>query len=318
MPDLVTIGEASAVFAAKKIGRMRYSSEFELKPGGAEATVAVGVVRLGHSAGWVSKLGDDELGHYILSLVKGEGVDVSQVSLSKEFQTAVFLRERLPKGAARHFYYRKDSAFSNLHPEELDEEYVKSARIIHLSGITPAVSPNCKQVVLRMIEIARLNKIPIVFDPNMRKKLWPAEEARAFFEQIYPQVDYVLPGIEDIEGLYGSGKQDLEVVDMLLDLGCRRVVLKCGAHGAIVGEPGKEPQWIEHEPIEAPEDLMGAGDAFAAGFIAGVLEGLDLAASCRQGNEVARMAIQLPGNIEAMPTRFELELSRQGKKEIDR
>ena len=116
MPEFITMGETCAVIVAKSIGRMRYSKEYELRPGGAEGTVAVGVKRLGHSSGWISLLGDDELGYYIRSLIQGEGVDVSTVQMVSGKQTGLFVRERLPLGEARHFYYRKGSAFSEIMP----------------------------------------------------------------------------------------------------------------------------------------------------------------------------------------------------------
>ena len=155
MPDFVTIGETCAVMAAKSIGRMRYSRDYELRPGGAEGTVAVGVNRLGHSAGWISRLGDDELGYYIRSFIQGEGVDVSTVQMVSGKQTGLFVRERLPLGEARHFYYRSGSAFSEMSPEALSEDYISSAKILHLTGITPSLSETCLRATEAAVAIAK-------------------------------------------------------------------------------------------------------------------------------------------------------------------
>jgi len=318
MPDLITLGETSAVFVAKEIGRMRYSSEFKIRPGGAEATVAVGVVRLGHAAGWISRLGDDEIGNYLLSFIKGEGVDVSRVALCSDNQTALFLRERLPKGEARHFYYRKDSAFSRLDEDSIDVDYVTSAKLIHLSGITPAISQSCKRAVLQMISIANKKKIPVIFDPNMRKKLWSSADARDFFKRIYSNIEYLLPGIEDFEGIYDTQASDIDIIKKFLDFGCKNVILKCGPRGAIVGKADGTIEAVPHEPVESPEDLMGAGDAFAAGFISALLRGENVVQAAHRGNCVARFAIQLPGNIESMPYEHELTMATKGHKAIHR
>lgn len=318
MPELVTIGETSAVFVAKKLGKMRYSAEFEIRPGGAEATVAVGLVRMGHSAGWVSRLGNDELGYYLLALIRGEGVDVSQVDMSDTAQTAIFLRERLPGGKARHFYYRSGSAFSTLDADDLDESYIADAKILHLTGITPALSDSCLRMVQKAIEIAKEHHVPVSFDPNMRKKIWDGMRARETLEPIFKQADYLLPGIEDLAALYGPSLNELEVLRYLQSLGCNNVVMKLGSRGALVGQKGKEPFYVESSPIEHPVDLMGAGDAFAAGFLSGLLENASIADAADMGNGVARIAIQALGNIESLPTRDDLELERLNLSVIER
>ncbi len=318
MPELVTIGETSVVFVAKKLGKMRYSTEFEIRPGGAEATVAVGLVRMGHSAGWVSRLGNDELGYYLLSLIRGEGVDVSQVDMSDTEQTALFLRERLPGGKARHFYYRAGSAFSTMDAGDLDESYIAGAGILHLTGITPALSDSCLRMVQKAIEIAKNHHVAISFDPNIRKKLWDCARARETLEPIFKQADYILPGIEDLEALYGPNIDELEILRYLHNLGCRNVVMKLGSRGALVGPFGEKPTYVQSKPVEHPVDLMGAGDAFAAGFLSGLLEHSSLVDAAEIGNGVARIAIQALGNIESLPTRQELELERSNKTVVDR
>ena len=122
MPDFVTLGETCAVFVGKNGGPLRYSMEFERRVGGAETTVAVGVARLGHQAGWISRLGDDEFGNYILGVMRGEDVDVSTVKRSSAAQTGVFFRENRASGRSSVFYYRQNSAFSKFLPEDLDDD----------------------------------------------------------------------------------------------------------------------------------------------------------------------------------------------------
>lgn len=307
MPSLVTFGETSAVFVAREIGRMRYCREFGLRPGGAEATVAVGVQRLGFPSGWISALGDDELGHYLRGLIAGEGVDVSRVTTVAGRQTAVFLRERLPGGKARHFYYRQGSAFSAYTPEMLDESYIAGAKVAHLTGINPALSANCDAASWRLIEIARSNKVLTTFDPNVRLSLWSRDDARRSLERYFAVADIVFPGLEDMQMLYGSMSSE-EALQRLNELGCRRFALKTGDGEVIVSDRGARTV-LPVEKVQSPVDLMGAGDAFAAGCIAGLLRGQDLVDAARLGITVASLAIQMPGNIEAMPTWEEVQRS---------
>jgi len=311
MPEFVTIGETCAVLVSKKIGRMRYTSEFELRPGGAESTVAVGVRRLGHGAGWISHLGKDEFGYYILNFIRGEGIDVSNVKLIQDKSTGVFFRERLAGGEARHFYYRTGSAFSDIRPEYLSENYIASAKILHVTGISPALSESCLQTIKAAVKIAKKHKTLVTFDPNLRLKLWTIEEAKPILEDLMVSADYVLPGLEEMHAIYGQ-KTAREILDYLHRIGCQRIILKLGKEGAMLSQPSGHER-ITGYPVNDPADLMGAGDAFAAGFISGLLKGMDLQTSIDLANLVASLSIQLPGNIESLPTLDEIEQYKKGK-----
>ena len=304
MPDLVTLGELCAVFVARDIGRMRYCRDFTIRPGGAEATVAVGVQRLGFSAGWISLLGNDEMGHYLLNLLRGEGVDVSGVRMVPGKNTSVFLRERLPGGEARHTYYRKDSAFTTIGPDMLDEAAIAGARFLHLTGITPALSASAEATMWRAIEIAKAHQVTVTFDPNVRLNIWSRDKARETLERFFTAADIVLPGLEDLQMLYGPISRE-EALLRLKDMGCHTVIMKIGDQEVLVFADN-HAEFIPVDHIAHPVDLMGAGDAFAAGFLGGLLQGQSLAEAARFGTVVARCAIQMPGNIESMPTRDEV------------
>ena len=312
MPSLVTLGELCAVFEARETGRMRYCRDYTLRPGGAEATVAVGVVRLGFDAGWISLFGKDEIGHHLLNLLRGEGVDTRCVKMIPGRNTSVFLREKLPGGNARHYYYRKDSAFTTISPDMLDEDYIASAKLLHLTGITPALSDSAEATMWRAIEIARAHGVKVVFDPNVRLSIWSREKARASIEKFLAATDIVLPGLEDLQMLYGQISRE-EALLRLKDLGCSNIIMKIGDQEVLVYTEG-HATFIPVDHIASPVDLMGAGDSFAAGFLAGLLRGEDMVEAARLGNIVARCAIQMPGNIESLPT-WE-EVSRVISKEV--
>ena len=194
MPEMVTFGETCVVLVAKTGGPLRYSAEFERRPGGAESTVAAGVAKLGHSAGWMSLLGDDEFGHYVLGVMRAEDVDVSGVRMVADAPTGVFFRENRPLGRSSVFYYRKDSAFVTFGPHDLDEQYISTSRVLHVTGITLALSPSCRASVKRAVDIAKEANVTVVFDPNYRAKLWRPEEALPHLESIMYRADYVLGG----------------------------------------------------------------------------------------------------------------------------
>lgn len=299
MPSVVTIGELCAVFVANDIGRMRYCRDFTIRPGGAEATLAAGVTRLGFDAGWISILGQDEMGHYLLNLLRGEGVDVSCTRMLAGKNTSVFLRERLPGGNARHTYYRKDSAFTCITPDILREDYIASARFLHLTGITPALSPSAKETMWEAVRMAKAHNVTVVFDPNVRLGLWSREEAADTINQFLAASDIVLPGLEDMQMLNGPITRE-EALLRLKDLGCETIIMKCN-QDVLVYVDG-HANFIPIEHITNPVDLMGAGDSFAAGYLVGLLRGMDHLEAARLGTLVARCAIQMPGNIEAIPS----------------
>lgn len=316
MPDLVTLGETCVVLVAKSRGPLRHATEFERRPGGAESTVAAGVTRLGHSAGWISRLGRDEFGAYVLGLMRSEGVDTAAVRMTGDAQTGVFFRDNRADGRSSVIYYRKNSAFAGLGPDDLDENYIASARILHLTGITPGLSHSCREAVFRALEIAGANGVTVVFDPNYRATIWPPDEARPCIEDLMLRSDHVLAGQEDLSkltGLTGEGAQ----LEYLHDLGLSTVVLKLGADGAVLSSTvGVER--VGALGAEHVVDRFGAGDAFAAGYIVGLLEGRELLESVALGNAVAGWSVRLPGNIESLPDRNDLRRLKSGQTSVDR
>ena len=316
MPDLVTLGETCVALVARSRGPLRYASEFERRPGGAESTVAAGVARLGHGAGWMSRLGRDEFGAYVLGLMRSEGVDTAAVRVDPHARTGVFFRDNRADDRSSVIYYRKHSAFAGFGPDDLDEDYIASARILHLTGITPGLSPSCRAAVLRAVEIARANGVAVVFDPNYRAAVWPPEQARPCIEDLMLRSDHVLAGREDLVKLTGLTEERAQL-DYLHALGLPSVVLKLGARGAVLScADGAER--VEGYGAEPAFDRFGAGDAFAAGYICGLLDGRDRRGAVALGNAVAGWSIRLPGNIESLPDRNDLRQLESGHRFVDR
>lgn len=316
MPDLVTLGETCVALVARSRGPLRHATEFERRPGGAESTVAAGVARLGHGAGWMSRLGRDEFGAYVLGLMRSEGVDTAAVRVDPHARTGVFFRDNRADGRSSVIYYRKHSAFAGFGPDDLNEDYIASARILHLTGITPGLSPSCRAAALRAVEIARANGVAVVFDPNYRAAVWPPEEARPCIEDLMLRSDHVLAGREDLVKLTGLTEERAQL-DYLHALGLPSVVLKLGARGAVLSCAGGAER-IEGYGAEPAFDRFGAGDAFAAGYICGLLDGRDRRGAVALGNAVAGWSVRLPGNIESLPDRNDLRQLESGHRFVDR
>src|SRR5690625_3544698 len=167
--DVLTIGETMILFTPTD--SLKYSQYFTKSIGGAETNVAIGLSRLGHNVGWISKVGNDQFGQSITSFVRGEGVNVDNLTVDAEANTGIYFKEIINASNVNIQYYRKDSAASKLTPSDLDENYLAKSKYLFLTGITPALSDSCHQTVLKAIEIAKKNKIKVVFDPNLRRKL---------------------------------------------------------------------------------------------------------------------------------------------------
>jgi 2-dehydro-3-deoxygluconokinase len=296
---VVTLGECMVLFLAEQAGPLREAVTFRKHIGGAEANVAVGVCRLGHSAGWISRVGDDELGRAIVFRLQGEGVDASRVSTDLVAPTGVMIRERREVGPIQVAYYRRGSAASQMSPNDLDEAYIRQASALHLTGITPALSESCRATVFAAAEIARAAGVPVVLDPNLRLKLWTAEEARATLRDLARLADVVLPGSDEAELLSGEAEPEA-AARALLGLGPRLVVVKVGGSGC-VAVTHSEVTLAAGVPLARVVDPVGAGDAFAAGFHVGQLREMDLARTLWLANRCGALAMTVPGDIEGFP-----------------
>jgi len=298
--DVVTLGETMVLFVPSTIGPLRYISRFEKTIGGAESNVAIGLARLGHQAGWVSRLGNDEFGLYVLNFIRGEGIDTSRVILDNDHSTAVFFKERHELNEPKVYYYRKGSAASYMGPEDLDESYIASAKFLHITGITPALSKSCRETVYAAIKLARKHQVTVVFDPNIRLKLWSSEEARMTLMDICKLCDIVMPGIDEGKLITGESHPE-KIADALLCQGAKVVIIKLGEEGAYF-QTHDEKGYIPAIKVSKVVDAVGAGDAFAAGLLSGLIRGSALPEAVQLGNRVASFALTVTGDVDGLPS----------------
>ncbi|MBS7648446.1 MAG: sugar kinase [Candidatus Bathyarchaeia archaeon] len=317
MLDVVTLGEMMVQFNPLSTGPLRHVVYFEKHAAGSEANFAIGMVRLGFKAGFITRIGNDEFGKYILSILRGEGVDTSRVKIDYEAPTGVYFIQRgypIP-GRSMVFYYRRGSAASKLSPDDIEEDYIRNSRLLHLTGITPALSESCREAALKSLNIAAENNIMVSLDTNIRLKLWSKEKARETMLPIIEKADIILTEPEDAEILV-TEKEPYRIIEKMLSMGPKIVAVKLGEEGAIASN-GKET--IMKPGFKVPVvDVIGAGDAFAAGFIASILEKRSLGEALDFGNAAGALVVTTRGDIENLPTKDDVEkfLAFQRKEKI--
>lgn len=314
--DVVTFGETMVLFNPETEGPLRYVGTFTKSIGGAESNVAIALARLGHSAGWFSKLGDDEFGRYIKSTIMGEEVDVSRVTIDPKRTTGILFKERFSTVNPNVYYYRKGSAASHLKIEDLDMDYISKAKILHVTGISLALSDEMREAVFFAVNEARKRGVLISFDPNIRLKLWSKEEARETILKMVQLTDILFPGKEEAELLLGLTESE-EIADSFMNLGVKTVALKLGKSGCYVKNNETEA-FVHGYTVDHPVDTVGAGDGYAAGFLSGYLENLSLTECAQRANAVGAMATLVKGDMEGFPYKDQVEIFMGLRNSIDR
>lgn len=309
-PDLLTFGETMALFMPQAFKSIEHASSLEQGFGGAESNVAIGVARLGYSAGWFGALGDDPFGRLIMKRIRGEGVDVSRARLVPEATTGMMFRETVAGKLAVH-YYRKHSAASRMTPDDLDLDYIRGCKILHVTGITPALSDSCRETMLAAVKAAKEAGVRISFDPNLRLKLWSIEEARSVVLPLAELADYFLPGWDELRLLYET--DDFEAVkERLAKLNAVSIIKGVGDTNVVLAN-GNAVE-VPFYPADQVVDTVGAGDGFCSGFLAGLLKGMTPAEAVRLGCINGSLAVQMRGDWEALPdwSTASLRLSDKG------
>ena len=231
--DVVTAGEAMALFVARQAGALERVDQFSRTTAGAELNVAIGLARLGLRVGYISRLGDDSLGRHLLAALDREGIDRRHVALDPQHPTGLMFKSLSVDGADPSVeYFRRGSAASRLTRADYPAEYCAGARHLHLSGVAPALSTGARELVFHMAHAARAEARCVSFDPNLRPRLWGSDAAMvSCLNALAALSDLVLPGLA--EGRRLTGRDSPEAIARhYLDAGARAVVVKLGAGGA--------------------------------------------------------------------------------------
>jgi len=320
--DVVTLGESMVLFQPMSEGPLAYAPLFTRSLAGAESNVAIGLSRLGLRTMWISRLGADPFGDFVLATLAGEGVDVSLAERDSAYPTAVYFKEFKGYGDPNVYYYRKGSAVSQWTPEHVDRRWFEGAKHLHVTGITPALGPATADTVRKAMTLAREMGLTVSFDPNLRRKLWSEEKARETLLSLVPLCDIFMPGLEEAEFLVGSKTEEAYGAHFLT-MGASAVVLKLGEEGSIGFTPMAAVR-VKPHVVKRVVDTVGAGDAFAAGFLSAWLtngdeaDGSRLRFALERANLMGALATQYRGDWEGMPKLAEVERLLAGSRETTR
>jgi 2-dehydro-3-deoxygluconokinase len=316
MSGLVTLGELLGQVATEREGVPPSGAPATLSVC-AEATVAIGVRRLGVPAAYMGRTGDDAFGRMGRDVLRSEGVDVSRLTLDPSAPTGLRLRIRRTADRTLVEYLRSRSAGSRLSPEDVDPDLVWDADLLHVTGITPALSDTAAAVD-RACDLARRSGGPISFDVNHREQLWGARSARAALLPLATRADILFGGRHELALLLGAPPDSSpgRLLTELVAQGPSEVVVSLGAEGAVSLCDGEFVTAAAHRVT--PVDVIGTGDAFVAGYLAGRIEGLGQLARLQLASTLGAFAVSTRGDWEGLPGRTELALLKHTTRSSDR
>lgn len=307
-PEILALGEPMLEFNAAREGSLSEVADFSVGFGGDTSNFAVAASRLGGKVGYLTAVGADAFGERFIDLWRREGIETTYVKRDADAPTGIYFISR--KGGQHYFtYYRKGSAASRMTPADLPLAAIAAARVLHVSGISQAISESACDTVFAAVEAARSAGVTVSYDPNLRVKLWPLERARAVIHETVRRADIVLPSYEDAVALTGLQSAE-EIAAFYLDMGPEVVALKLGADGALLATRAEEGAVIvKRFPAYRVDsvDMTGAGDTFDGAFVVSRLAGMDLESSVRFANAAGALATTGLGAVTPVPRRAAVE-----------
>lgn len=312
--DMTTFGEAMLRLSVPAGTRLETADKLDMHPAGAEANVAAALSRLGRHTGWATSLPDSALGRVVTNQLRQAGVDLSAVLWQQQGRIGTYFVElSVPPRPIQVIYDRADTCITTLQPEQVDWDYLLDARLLHMTGITPALSPGCESITAEAVQRANQRSLPVSFDVNFRSKLWTAEKAAAILRPLLQQVTLLFCSLRDAGTLFGCSGSPEEVVQQLASISSARQIVVTLSEGGVIGwddgrfynQPAREVQIV---------DRIGAGDALAAGVLDGWLAG-DFERGLAYGVTMAALALSQHGDM-VVTTRQELEslIAQSGQK----
>ena len=300
MHDLVTLGEVLLRLSVPSPARFETARQLDVQIGGAEANVAAACARLGLATAWISALPVNEWGERVRRELTGHGVDCGQVRILPGTRMGLYFLEY---GAAprpiRVLYDRRDSAFAQLRPEDVDWEPVRRARLVHLNGVTAALGDRPQALMRRALREAAT----ISYDVNYRATLWSPAEAHAFASEVMPSARYLFLGQAEARQVFGLDGP----VDRLLETLARAapkatIALMQGEEGATVLDGGRLVRARRRHTVQVV-DAVGAGDAYVAGFLWAVLRGRGVEEAVEVAGAVAALKCSTWGDVALINAR---------------
>jgi len=302
MVDVIAIGELLIDMIADTPGlSLKRQITFKRFAGGAPANFAVGIKRLGLPSGVISKVGDDFFGSFLLDTLKKEQVDTSQIKVTNQYKTALAFVGLDEKRNPNFSFYRSPCADIMLTQEEISEEYIKSAKLLMCGTVSMADEP-ARSAIFKAIKYAKKHGLQVACDPNLRDDLWHFKDPKEHIFRILKDTDIFLPSITEAEFI--TGEKGEKAYETILDLGPSILAITHGAEGSTVLT--KDEEFFAPSYKVDVVDTTGAGDAFAAGLITGLLTNMSLKKISYFANAVSALKITRKGAMN-IPTRKEVE-----------
>jgi 2-dehydro-3-deoxygluconokinase len=291
--DIVAMGEGMVEFNQTTPGQPTYLQGY----GGDTSNAVIAAARAGARCAYVSAVGNDSFGKNLLTLWATEHINTAQIAIDNVAPTGIYFVTHGPQG--HEFSYRRaGSAAATMTLSDAQCQAITQAKMLHLSGISLALSPHALLQCQRAIHAAKAAGTQISFDSNLRLKLWSLASARAAMLPVIAQSDIFLPSLDDVTAL--SGLQDPQaIVQWSHDLGAKTVVLKMG-HQGVLASDGQQCQHIAAMPVQAT-DATGAGDCFGGNLLARLCMGDPLTHAVRYANAAAALAVQGFGAVAPLP-----------------
>lgn len=311
MADVMLVGEPMVLFYAEDYGSLTEVNHFKKGLAGAEVNVGIGLSRLGHEVAYLTKLSTDEMGDYIYQALEKEQLASPYILRDPTLPVGVMYKNKVKEGDPKTLYYRKGSAASKITKADIDRINFSELKLVHLTGIPAALSPEFREASFYLIQQAKESGCLITFDSNLRPSLWESQEQMIqTINQLACLSDIFLPGFEEGQLLTGLTTLE-EIANYYLKQGVQHVVIKNGAQGAFVKSQNQVKQTIAGFMVEEVVDTVGAGDGFAVGMIDGLLRKLSLTEAIENANAIGAIQVQHVSDNEALPTLLELQAFKE-------
>lgn len=305
MDKVLLIGEPLELLSAETEGALDEVGHFSASVTGAEINVAVGLSRLGLCPRFMTRLGNDPRALRIRRFMTSNGISDDLIITDSKHLTGSMMKSKSEPGKHEIYYFRQDSAASFLCESDIDALDLSDIRAVHFSGIFPTISKSAAAAARRLVKRAAEGAVTVVFDPNLRSRLWDSSpETLALLNEFAANSEVFLPSLKEAETLCGLSDPEA-IAEHYLSLGTKKVVVKLGKQGAYYKsrvESGIAPTFAADNVV----DTAGAGDGFAAGLISGICDEIPLGEAVYRANAVGSMQIQSESDNAGLPTLDEL------------
>lgn len=310
MTEVLTIGEPLALFASNDLNQsIENSIDFTKYLAGAEVNVAIGVNRLGHSVEYLSQVGNDPFGNFVISELRRNHILTNNITRSDDYPTGIEFKSLTDHNDPQTFYLRKNSAATHIDSNIVQKINVSDFKLAHLTGIFPCLSLKSYQTTINLIKKLNESNIPICFDPNLRPALWSSKEKmRDTLNFLAKSATIFLPGLSEAQILTNlKAPEDISNYYFQESPKLKLLIIKDGAKGTYAFAKNNFKIFLPSFKVDYIVDTVGAGDGFATGLLTALLEKKDLKQAIIRANAIGALAIQVRGDNTGYPTQTQLK-----------